>query len=226
MSAVQTSQFDNKFQRAHLHCKLINLVTEIAQGHEMADAQLKAIVSGELTTAEHKHKPPFDFEPYATCWFGTNHMPHTRDFSDALFRRAIIIPFNRVFKEEEQDNHLKEKLVEELPVILNLALECLEGVVVKGEFSKTDETEDAKQKWKFECDQVAEFADECCEFGPGLEIESQKIYNYYTAWAEHTGIKKTLNRKNFSTRMVRLGAQLERTAGTRMLSGVTLNPKT
>ena len=46
----------------------------------MADAQLKALVSGELTTAEHKHKPPFDFYPFATNWFGTNHMPHTETF--------------------------------------------------------------------------------------------------------------------------------------------------
>ena len=60
--------------------KLANLVTEIAEGAVMADAELKAITSGELTTAEHKNKDPFDFQPFSTCWFGTNHMPHTRDF--------------------------------------------------------------------------------------------------------------------------------------------------
>ena len=61
VAAVQPSQFENRFQRAHLHCKLVNLVTEIAEGHEIADAQLKAIVSGELSTAEHKHKPPSEY---------------------------------------------------------------------------------------------------------------------------------------------------------------------
>jgi hypothetical protein len=68
VAAVQPSQFDNRFQRAHLHGKLANIVTEIAEGAEIADAQTKAIVSGELTTAEHKMKPPFDFRPFATCW--------------------------------------------------------------------------------------------------------------------------------------------------------------
>jgi putative DNA primase/helicase len=80
----------------------------------MADAEIKAITSGELITAEHKNKPPFDFSPFATCWFGTNHMPHTRDFSDALFRRALILTFNRVFAEHERDPKLKEKLIAEL----------------------------------------------------------------------------------------------------------------
>jgi putative DNA primase/helicase len=120
--AVQPSQFDNRFQRAHLHGKLANIITEIAEGSVLPDAQLKAIVSGEKTTAEHKHKPPFDFHPFCTCWFGANHMPATTDFSEALFRRAIILSFNRKFEGSERDVHLKEKLEPELSGILNMAL--------------------------------------------------------------------------------------------------------
>lgn len=86
--AVQPSQFENRFQRAHLAGKLANLIPEIAEGAEIADAELKAITSGELMTAEYKFVAPFDFRPFCTCWFGTNHMPHTRDFSEALFRRV------------------------------------------------------------------------------------------------------------------------------------------
>ena len=40
VAAVQPSQFENRFQRAHLQGKLVNLVSEIAEGHEIADAQL------------------------------------------------------------------------------------------------------------------------------------------------------------------------------------------
>jgi putative DNA primase/helicase len=220
--AVQPSQFENRFQRAHLHGKLVNMVTEIAQGAEIADAQLKAIVSGELTTAEHKHQPPFDFEPFVTCWFGTNHMPHTRDFSDALFRRAIIIPFNRVFAEHEQDKKLKEKLKAELPGILNFSLEAMAGVFERGEFIRTDEGEAAKQAWKIECDQVAQFAEECCHFGPGNEITSADLYSRYRQWGGDAGVYKLLNRKNFSSRIMRLGATSGRgTGGTRMFFGIT-----
>lgn len=71
------SQFDNRFQRAHLQGKLANIITEIADGSTISDAQLKGIVSGEKVTAEHKHMAPFDFNPFYTCWFGTNHMPYS-----------------------------------------------------------------------------------------------------------------------------------------------------
>lgn len=107
VSAVQPSEFDNRFQRGHLFGKLVNLVTEIAEGEEIADAQLKSIVSGERTTAEHKRKDPFDFHPFCTCWFGTNHMPHCRDFSDAVFRRVITLSFNKKFDETNRDVHLR-----------------------------------------------------------------------------------------------------------------------
>ena len=36
-------------------------------------------------------------------------MPRTTDFTDGLYRRAIVIPFNRQFSEDEQDKHLIEK---------------------------------------------------------------------------------------------------------------------
>ena len=222
--AVQPSQFENRFQRAHLHNKLMNCVTELAQGAEIHDAQLKAIVSGEITTAEHKHKPPFDFQPYSTCWFGSNHMPHTRDFSDALFRRAVIIPFNRVFLESEQDKNLKGKLKAELPGILNLALTGISGVFDRGHFTETESCKGAKKEWRLNANQAAEFAFDVCRFAPGLEIESKHLYEAYRQWAEDAGIRKKLNRNNFSKRMALLGAEAGKgTAGTRMLFGVDLS---
>ncbi|MDX9788030.1 MAG: phage/plasmid primase, P4 family [Desulfobacterales bacterium] len=221
--AVQPSQFDNKFQRAHLHHRLVNLVTEIAQGAEIPDAQLKAIVSGELTTAEHKHKNPFDFRPYVTCWFGTNHMPHTRDFSDALFRRAIIIPFNRIFQEEEQDKQLDKKLADEAPGILSLALEGLTTLFERGSFIETQECLAAKKAWRYECDQAAQFVDECCLLGPGLSVLSADLYVAYQKWATDSGVRRTLGRNSFSSRVIRLGAEAGKgTAGARMLYGVGL----
>lgn len=222
-TAVQPSQFENKFQRAHLQGKLVNLVTEIAEGAELADAQLKAIVSGEVTTAEHKHKPPFEFSPICTCWFGTNHMPHTRDFSEALFRRAIILTFNRTFTEAEQDKKLKEKLRAELPGILNLALAAMAGVFERGYFTTSASSEAAKKEWRLEADPVAQFAEDCCEAAPGHKETSADMYRVYKAWAQDTGRRRLLNQSNFTNRMCKLGAEKGKgTNGARMLWGYRL----
>ena len=225
--AVKPNQLDNRFQRAHLHAKLANIVTEIEEGAVVADAELKSLTSGELTTAEHKHKPPFDFSPYATFWFATNHMPHTRDFSDALFRRALIISFNRIFTEPEQDKNLKSKLLKELPGILKLAVVAFSKVLIRGEFTKVESSEQAKKEWRIEADQVAQFFEECCRLDPNQGVESSRLYNNYTAWANSAGINKTLNRKNFTNRVERLGVTKGRgSGGIRMMHGVLItNPQ-
>ena len=222
VAAVQPSQFENRFQRAHLHGKLANVVTEIAEGAEIADAQLKSIVSGELTTAEHKHKPPFDFRPFSTCCFGTNHLPHTRDFSDALFRRAFLLTFPRTFTTEQQDPQLKDKLLAELPGILNLALKGIAGVLQSGRFTEPPSCERIKREWRTECDQVAQFVEECCIIERERESTSRRLYDAYTGWAAEAGIKKLLNRKNFSGRLVRFGVKPHRTMTARIYVGIGL----
>jgi putative DNA primase/helicase len=222
-SAVQPSQFDNKFQRAHLHGKLANIVTEIPEGAEIADAALKAIVSGERTTVEQKSKNPFDIHPYATCWFATNHMPRTRDFSSALFRRAIILKFNHVFQEHEQDRHLVDKLKEERSGILNLALAGIGGVLIRGEFTKAASSKEASEEWRYETDQVALFAQERCTFTEDAITKSSDLYGAYKSWADEEGIKCAANKNTLTRRLIALGASKARGyKGARCLKGIIL----
>lgn len=224
VAAVQPSKFGNTFQRAHLHLKLANLVTEVAEGGEIADAELKSITSGELTTAEHKGKDPFDFTPFCTCWFGSNHMPHTRDFSDALFRRALVIPFNRTFKAGVNANpHLKTELLEELSGIMNLSLQAFGGVIKREAFTEPQSCLDAKQEWRKEADQASQFVEEKCVLNPNCEITSAALYDEYKTWADEAGISRKLNKKNFTNRLVRLGCKTHKgTGGKRMIQGIRI----
>jgi putative DNA primase/helicase len=225
-AAVQPAEFDNRFQRAHLHGKLANIVSEVEQGAMIPDAALKAIVSGEAMTAEHKFCDPFDFSPYATCWFGTNHMPGTRDFSDALFRRAVTIDFNRQFAEHQRDVHLADKLIRELPGILNLALEAIANVIAFGSFTRPASCETTKAYWRNENDQAAQFVDECCKPLPDHWVESAIVYRRYLDWTHEAGIQKPLNRKNLTTRLAALGyANGKGTGGVRRIHGLLVEER-
>jgi P4 family phage/plasmid primase-like protien len=200
--AVQPSQFDNVFQRAHLHGKLVNIVTEIAEGAEIADAALKAIVTGELTTAEHKHRDPFNFHPCTTCWFSTNHLPHTRDFSDAMFRRAIVIRFNNRFDGTNCDPNLIDKLIVELPGVLTLALGALRGVILRGTFTDVESSRAAKQEWQISCNQAAQYFEERLQKSPGDKVGSTTLYMDYRDWAGEQGITRLLTQKSLIQRLV------------------------
>jgi putative DNA primase/helicase len=222
VAGVQPANFDNRFQRAHLHQKLANIVTELKQGEVIADAELKAITSGEPATVEHKHKDPFVMRPFSTCWFGTNHMPHTRDFSEALFRRATILQFNRTFTKSEQDPQLKDKLKAELPGILNLALNAYAHALVQG-FTEPASSESAKKEWRLEADQVALFVDEVCHRDPEARALSGDVFKAYTSWASDNGINKTMSQKGLRDRLTRLGFGSYRDKTGRYVTGLRLS---
>jgi len=219
--AVQPSQLDNKFQRAHLAGKLVNIVTEIAEGAEIADAQLKAIVSGELTTAEHKHRPPFDFHPFATCWFATNHLPHSRDFSEAMFRRAIVIQFHHRFDGANCDPNLIDKLKTELPGILSLALGAIRGVILRGSFTEVSSSTAAKREWQLQCDQAAQYFEERLQKAPASKVGSTALYQDYRDWATEQGVNRVLSQKKLIQRLVnRYGVVPERDMHHRYVAGI------
>jgi len=230
IAAVLPSQFGNKFQRAHLAGKLVNLITELPEGHELADAEMKGITSGETTTGEHKGKDPFEFTPFATPWIASNHLPRCRDFTDATFRRARVIPFNRHFGVKERDTSLKNKqcspFIKELPGILNLALAGLASVFRSNGFIEPPSVLEAKKAWRHETDQASQFVADCCTFIPGASVLSSKLYQAYVKWANEGGINKKLAHNGFTARLKLLNKDLDTAkdskGGTRLITGIKL----
>jgi putative DNA primase/helicase len=221
-AGVQPSNFDRSFQRAHLHMKLANIVTEINQGVVMADAELKGIVSGEASTVENKFETPFTMRPFATCWFGTNHMPHTRDHSNAIFRRAMIVTFNRTFAKDEQDPQLKDKLMVELPGILNLCLAAYAQALVLG-FTHPASSEAAKNEWRLETDQVAQFVEDACTRDAACSEKSSAVYAHYKSWVDLNGIKHPVTHKTLRDRLTLLGFGKKKTREGNWVTGLKLN---
>jgi len=221
VAGVQPSNFENRFQRAHLHQKLANIVTELKQGEVIADAELKAISSGEPATVEHKFQNPFVMRPFATCWFGTNHMPHTRDFSEALFRRATILQFNRTFAPHEQDPRLKTDAFwnGELPGILNMTLAAYAKALAEG-FTQPQSSEAAKKEWRLEADQVAQFVDDTCQRSLGARTPVGDVFRAYQSWAQDNGIGKTMSQKGLRDRLTRLGFGADRSPTVRYVTGL------
>ena len=196
----------------------------------IADAELKAITSGETSTVERKFQHPFNLKPYCTCWFGTNHLPHTRDFSDALFRRALVVRFNRKFNEhhpdskQRPDKSLKDALYQELPGILRLSLEAYANALSLGDFVEPASCQEAKQAWRMEADQAAQFIEDRCR--KEGEVGSAELFQAYLGWAMDQGVRQRLTQKTFSERLVRLGYGKTKTRTVVIFHGLSLEPST
>jgi putative DNA primase/helicase len=221
--AIQPARLDNPFSRAHLHGKFVNVVTELEVGATIADQQLKALSSGDLMTAEHKMKAPFEFHPFATCWFGTNHLPSTKDFSGALFRRAIVLDFPNQFIGDRSDTKLLSKLKGELSGILLLALNAYADVLSREGFTECQSAQNMLDQWRLNTDQVEQFVEDQCVCGPLLEIEVSVLYMAYQAWAGREGIKRMLSKRSFGQRLDGLGYKSRRKSTQRIRVGVTLS---
>jgi len=222
-AGVQPSQFENKFQRAYLDGKLVNVVSEIKQGAVIDDSALKAIVSGETTTVENKGQDPFNMSPFTTCWFGTNHMPHTKDFTDGLFRRALIIKFNNRFSPERgnADPKLKTKLLDELSGILNAALSAYAEAIENG-FTTPDSCKEANNEWRLEADPIAQFVESVCERDVLEKVQPTDLFDAYLDWTQSYGIKNTVSLRSFRNRLTALGFGNSRDNKSRYVTGIKL----
>jgi putative DNA primase/helicase len=201
-SAVPPSALSQNYNRAHLRGKLANIVTEMAEGEILPDAEIKAITSGEIMTCRKLYSNPFEFRPFCTLIMASNHLPHTRDFSKAMSRRAMIIEFNRLFSEEERDTRLSEKLMAELPGILNCALNGAARLLKNRRFTMPSSCVAANQTWMHDVCQAKQFIEDRCTMGIDCFESLSQLYKVYEAWGEEVGHRSLLTRNNFRKRLL------------------------
>lgn len=179
----------NSYQLAEIGGKRVLTCSEAASGAYLADAHIKKIVSGEEIVARQIYSSPQYIQPIAKLWWAMNEVPQNLDRSDAIYRRLILIPFHRPIPKEERDIHLFDKFVQELPGILNWALEGLKRLNTNGTFTEAAQVEQSVQEYQQDNDAEAEFlSDEewISEVGQGATLASD-LYIAYSMYSQRFG---------------------------------------
>ena len=162
-------------------------------------------------TVDHKFGQPFVMEPFATLFWATNHLPYPDDYSDALYRRVDIVEFNRKFEGQDRNLNLRRELRDEMPGILNAALESY-ATVLKSDFEEPMSVSQAKAKWRLNSNPVACWAEERLERAMLAELQSKLAYEDFTRWCEDNGHKLAMTQTSFSERLKLLGYEKVRTS--------------
>ena len=89
----------------------------------MNETLLKEITGGATVKARFLHKEFFSYKPQFQLWLGTKKLPTVREQTHALWRRLRLVRFGEVIPEDERDPESLEKLRDEMPGILNWALD-------------------------------------------------------------------------------------------------------
>lgn len=206
ISYAPIERLQEKFIRAELQGKLVNMSTEMGAQATVSDGYLKQITAGDIIEAERKHERPFSFRPYARLIGATNALPRLLDHSDGFFRRAIILRFNRQFSEAQKDVYREAKLMAELPGIMNWAVTGLQNLLERKHFEIPDSSKAEVEQYRVGSDPVRQFAEEYLTKIDNKDrwIGSGALYDYYRSWSTDNGYK-TLASNQFAERLTGVG---------------------
>ncbi len=150
----------DEVHRANIEGKLIDICTENS-GKIRSDA-FKTLASREPISCKRLYSQPYTMTEYARLLFSFNDMPKIES-SYATMRRWLPIKFETRFSDDQADTELGEKLVQELPGIMNMVLGVLPGLLERKKFSKSAVVEKALQELEFHNNPVQQFVEERCE---------------------------------------------------------------
>lgn len=146
-----------------------------------------------------------------TDWTGTlgvrftlmsNDTPTFSDRSGALGGRMIYLKFTQSFYGRE-DTSLTDKLLEELPGILNWALDGLDRLDGRGRFSEPDSGAAEAEAVRRLSDPMGAFLEDWCEIGPEQSISLDHLYLKYQDWCLSEGRTRDSTTKEIFSRDLR-----------------------
>ncbi len=176
--------------------KLANITSEIGEIDSVAEGILKAFIAGDRMQFEGKYKPPIMARPTARLIVATNNRPRFLDRSEGIWRRMILVEWNRVIPEAERDRDLRERIKEnELPGVFRWTLAGLARLLDQGRFTQARAVEDAIADYRLESNPAREFLVENYEENPAREQYTKKIYKEYVQWCEDSGYRPLSDRK-------------------------------
>jgi len=213
ISHAQIERLQEKFVRAELQGKLVNISSEMSAQATVSDGYLKQIVAGDVVEAERKYQPSFSFKPYARLIGATNILPRLLDHSDGFFRRAMILRLNRQFTEAEQDKQRVAKLMLELPGILNWAIEGLQRLLARTYFELPPSSKEEVENYRVNSDPVRQFADDFLVATDDRShwVLGSTLYDAYKSWNFDNGYKM-LASNQFAERLSSIGFNKRRSS--------------
>ncbi len=224
--AIAPQDFGHEYRAAMLAGKLLNIVSELPEADILDSEAFKAVISGEARTARHIRQAPFTFRPVAGHLFAANRLPGTADHTHGFWRRVLVLEFNRVFSQAEQEPGLAKRIIDaELPGIVSWFVLGAQRVLAQGGYTIPPSSDRAVEKWRQSADQIRAFVgartrrlDASAEVRDGVPAE--ELYRAYRAWSQDNGHRVMASNK-FAERMGQLGLPAARTRGiaTSILSG-------
>ncbi len=194
--------------------------SELEPNAALKHALVKQMTGGDDVTARYLFQEHFTFTPTGKIWLATNHLPELNGGDQAIWDRVRVVPFLRRFEKEDQDSQLAERLLQELPGILNWAITGFRGWTQIG-LGSTEALEIAVAAYREESDQVGRFVRDCCVREPLASVSAGNLRAAYENWAQREGVHP-LSAKAVAERLKGLGFSQGKSGAVRSWKGLRL----
>jgi len=148
---------NDPFSSGYLYGTLANICADLSPQALRDTGKFMMIVGGDKITAGKKHEHPISFYPDTKLIFSCNVIPATTNKNLAFYRRWILLHYNRQTPEDEIDSDMREKLLKELPGILNWSLDGLERLTTNKKFTLTLTPEEIRDLYERNSDTIQSF---------------------------------------------------------------------
>lgn len=173
--------------------KMLNIGSEIDKlGVDKGQfSNLKALVSPrDQIQINPKNQQPYSLKPEdkPKFAFAGNDKPKS-NIDNAVFRRMLLIGFDKEIKDDEKIRGLSERFSDELDGIFALALEGLNRLVTQGKFTKGQKMRDALDEYKDEVNPTRVFIRDAIKPNKERFTPNKYLYLLYCEFAKERGNK-------------------------------------
>lgn len=199
VSNIPLHQLGDRFFRAELAGKKLNVAGEIA-GRALRDISIfKSITGNDRITGEFNGRDPFYFTSRCKLLFSGNTLPQTTeaDATAAYANRIKVLLFNQSVPPEKQDKWLPDKLWDERNSIVTLALQAYQELVERNfRFTLPADSKLFVESFALRGNVLGGFLEECCVCEPGARVFNTELYAAFAAFCKRNGVD-CIPRKQF-----------------------------
>jgi putative DNA primase/helicase len=190
--APTLAELGTNFGLAPLIGKRVAIISDARLGGRADQAaiaeRLLSITGEDALTIDRKYKDGWTGRLGVRVLILSNELPRLNDASGALASRFIVLVLTKSFYGHE-DRGLTNKLLEELPGILNWAIKGWQRLRERGHFLQPETARDAINTLEDLGSPIGAFLRDTCEVGDGRTVSVDAIYDAWEGWCEGQGQK-------------------------------------
>ncbi|MDG7007112.1 MAG: hypothetical protein JRN06_02570 [Nitrososphaerota archaeon] len=185
----------DRFATSDLFGKLANVHADISDSELKDTSRFKTSTGADQIRAQRKNGRAFNFVPFAKQFYSANHIPATKDESDAFFNRFDLVEFPYRFVDDlsvyagkdwakAKDPDILARLLkpESMSGILNVLVARARQIIALKSLPSAASSTETRDLWLYHSDFVENFLKDHTRLEEGARVARAELFAAYCAY--------------------------------------------